>query len=137
MKLKEIMKLDLVTAMPDLCVRDAAKKMRDNNVGCVLVAEKDILLGILTDRDITCSVVAEDKNVEFTKVKDVMNKEIIFCTPETDIIEASKTMAASGIRRLPIQQNGKLKGIVTMCDLAPILKTEVDSFFSLEESYRH
>jgi CBS domain-containing protein len=136
MLLKEIMKKDLVTVSPETTVREAAKVIRDKNVGCILVAGHGSLKGLLTDRDIACWL-AEGKDPDFTKVSEIMREEITFCGPETDIFEASKIMASKRVRRLPVQSNGKLEGIVSISDLAPIFKEEVDNFFHIEEIYHH
>ena len=136
MLLREIMKKDLVTVIPGTSLREAAKVFRDKNIGCILVSGNGSLKGLLTDRDIACWL-AEGKDPDYTKVAEIMNKELTFCSPDTDIFEASKIMASNGVRRLPVQSNGKLEGIVSISDLAPIFKEEVDNFFHLEEIYHH
>jgi CBS domain-containing protein len=136
MLLREIMKKDLVQVIPGASVREAAKILRDKNIGCILVSGNGSLKGILTDRDIACWL-ADGKDPDYTKVDEIMNRELTFCSPDTDIFEASKIMASKGVRRLPIQSNGKLEGIVSISDLAPIFKEEVDNFFHLEEIYHH
>ena len=136
MLLREIMKKDLVTAFPETSVREVAKIFRDKDIGCILVTENGSLKGLLTDRDIACWL-ADGKDPDYTKVGEIMNRELTFCSPDTDIFEASKIMAGKGVRRLPVQSNGKLEGIVCISDLAPIFREEVDNFFHLEEIYHH
>ncbi|MBE9536682.1 MAG: CBS domain-containing protein [Proteobacteria bacterium] len=137
MLLREIMKRELVTVEPAASIKEAAERMKSGDVGCTLITENGVLRGILTDRDITCNVVAEGKDPDAIKVKEIMNKDIIFTSPETDTLEASRMMAQKKIRRLPVQSNGRLEGLVTMSELAPILREEMDNFFNLEEAYRH
>lgn len=137
MMLRDIMKRKLVTISPEMSVREAAGKMRDKNVGCVLVIENGRLTGILTDRDITCIVVAEGKDPDYTMVKEIMKADVVFSSPGMDILEASKIMAENGIRRLPIKVDGRLEGIISISDIAPILKNEMDNFFHVEEVYHH
>jgi signal-transduction protein with cAMP-binding, CBS, and nucleotidyltransferase domain len=137
MQLSQIMKRELVTATPEMSVKNAAEKMKSQNVGCVLITEKGTLKGILTDRDITCSVVAEGRNINDTRVREVMHSELIFSNPETDIFDASRIMSQKNIRRLPIQKNGRLEGLVSISDLAPVLKEEMDNFFHIEEAHHH
>ena len=137
MMLRDIMEKDIVTVTPDMTVREAAKKMKDEKIGCLLVTENDSLRGILTDRDIVCTVVANGKDPNYTMVKDIMNGDVVYTSPETDILEAFKIMAGHKIRRLPLKFNGKLEGIVSISDLAPILKSEMDNFFHVEEVYHH
>lgn len=137
MMLREIMKKDIVTITPDMSVREAAKKMKDWNVGCILVTENGSLRGILTDRDIACTVVANGKDPNYTMVKEIMNGDVVYTSPDTDIFEAFKIMAGHKIRRLPLKIDGKLEGIVSISDLAPVLKGEMDNFFHVEEVYHH
>lgn len=137
MLLKEIMQRDLETISPGTTVFDAAKRMKSKNIGCILVTEDGRLKGILTDRDITCSVVANGKEPSSVKVSEIMHKDPFFSSPETDIYDASKIMAEKGIRRLPIQSDGRLEGLITISELAPVLREETDNFFKLEEVYRH
>ena len=137
MMLRDIMEKDIVTVTPDMTVREAAKKMKEDKIGCILVTENGSLKGILTDRDITCMIVADGKDPNYTMVKEIMNCDVVYTSPETDILEAFKIMAGHKIRRLPLKFNGKLEGIVSISDLAPILKSEMDNFFHVEEVYHH
>ena len=137
MTLKEVMKKDIVTITPNMSVREAAKKMKDEKIGCLLVTENDSLRGILTDRDIVCTVVANGKDPNYTMVKDIMNGDVVYTSPDTDIFEAFKIMAGHKIRRLPLKFDGRLEVIVSISDLAPILKREMDDFFHVEEIYHH
>lgn len=137
MLLREIMKKDLITVRPETFVTEAAKKMKEHNVGCILVTENGSLKGLFTDRDIACWVVAEGRDPNSLRIKDVMKTDLVTATPDTDIFYASKIMAQKRIRRLPIQSNGHLEGIVSIADLAPVLKEELDNIFTIEEAPTH
>lgn len=134
MQIREIMKKerDIITCTPTDFVTAAAKKMSERNIGCVLVTEGGSLKGIITDRDITLSVVANGKNPNEVRLKDVMKTPVITGNPEWDVYETTKMMSQKKIRRLPIQHNGKIEGFVSMADLAPVLRKEIDSFLDLE-----
>jgi CBS domain-containing protein len=134
MRIREIMKRapDLVTCAPTDSVMDAAKKMERHNVWCVLITESGDLKGILTDRDITLSVVAKGKLPADTRARDVMKTHVLTGGPDWDLLQATQLMAEKKIRRLPIQSNGKLEGFVSLADLAPVVRKEVDSFFAIE-----
>jgi CBS domain-containing protein len=134
MRIREIMKRapDLVTCAPTDSVMDAAKKMERHNVGCVLITEGGRLKGILTDRDITLSVVAKGKVPGDTRVRDVMHTHVLTGGPDWDLLQATQLMAEKKIRRLPIQSNGTLEGFVSLADLAPAVQKEIDSFFAIE-----
>lgn len=136
MQIKEIMRRrpNIVTCTPDDYVVDAAKKMNEYNVGCVLVTENGSLKGILTDRDITLSVVAQGRNPKEVHLHEIMKTDIITGKPEWDLFEATRLMAEKKIRRLPIEANGRLEGFVSLADVAPIFKRELDSFLEIESS---
>lgn len=136
MLVKEIMKKvpDLVICAPTTYVTEAAKKMEDFNVGCILITEDGSLKGILTDRDIAVSVVAKGKNPRETQVKEIMKTHLITGRPDWDLFEATKLMAEKKIRRLPIQTNGRLEGFVSLADLAPVFQRELDSFLEIESA---
>lgn len=63
-----------------------------------------------------------------------MSTHVVTGKPEWDLLETTKMMAQKKIRRLPIQSNGKLKGFVSMADLAPVFKKEMDLFLDIESS---
>lgn len=134
MLVKEIMKKspDLVCCAPTDYVMDAAKMMEDNDIGCILITENNNLKGILTDRDITLLVVADGRDPRKVQVKEIMKTDIITGKSDWDLFEATKLMADKKIRRLPIQTNGKLEGFVSLADLAPVVKKELDSFLEIE-----
>ncbi len=104
---------------PDICLRDTAKKMETTGVGSLPVEENDKLIGIITDRDITCRAVAEARDAATTSVREVMSKEINFCYYYQHVADAAKIMEEKQIRRLPVlNRDGQLVGILTLTDLA-------------------
>ncbi len=136
MMLKEIMQKKLVTIAPDSTIREAARKMKSKGVGSVLIVNGMKLKGFLTDRDIACWL-AEGKDPDKQKVKDIMRTKIVTAKPNTDLHDASKLMGKKNVRRLPIIEGKSLVGIVTTSDIAPFVEEEVDSFFHLEKAYHH
>jgi len=118
MKLKDIMTKNVATVSLESNVLEAARKMRDLNIGAVPVVDGDRPVGIITDRDIVLRCVAEEKEAGTVKASEIMTKKIISAEPETNVEEAAKIMAEHQIRRLPIVENGKLVGIVSLGDLA-------------------
>jgi CBS domain-containing protein len=137
MQIKEIMKTgrDLVTCAPSDTVMEAAKKMKESNVGCILVTDKGALKGIVTDRDITLIVVAQGKSGKEVPLKDVMETHLFTGKPDWDLYEVTKLMAEKKIRRLPIQSDGRLEGFVSLADLAPVVRKELDSFLEISASF--
>ncbi len=136
MQIKEIMRKRpyIVTCSPNEFVTEAAKKMNEYNVGCVLVTEDGSLRGILTDRDITLSVVAQGKNPNEVHLYEIMKTDVVTGRPEWDLFEATRLMAEKKIHRLPIEANGRLEGFISLADLAPIVRGELDSFLEIEET---
>ena len=93
MKVKECMSLNVCYCNPESTVKDAAKLMCDNHVGCIPVCDNNKnIVGVLTDRDVILRTVACDKDSTTTTVSEVMTCKVCCCKPETDINEATKLM---------------------------------------------
>ena len=100
-------------------VVEAARIMRDENVGLVPIVESDRLLGMITDRDIAVRVVAAGKSPDTTRVVDAASRELVTVDPGHDFDEALRLMATHRVRRLPVvDEDGKLVGIVAQADVA-------------------
>lgn len=113
---------DVMTKNVDCCtlldnVYEVAVKMKELNVGAVPIVDNEKLVGMITDRDIVIRGVAE-RHPGSTKVEDIMSDKLITVSPDTDVKEAAKLMAEHQIRRLPVVENEKLVGIVSLGDLA-------------------
>jgi len=115
---------DVMTANPrslasSASVMEAARLMRDEDVGIVPVVEGEKLVGTVTDRDIAVRVVAEGKSAESTTVGEVASRELVTIDPQQDLDEALRLMARHQVRRLPVvEEDGKLVGIVAQKDVA-------------------
>ena len=115
---------DLMTKNPssidaDKPVSYAAKMMRDEDVGLAPIVEGDKLIGTLTDRDIAIRVVAEGKDPDQTKSRDVASTRLVTIDPQQDLDEALRLMAQHQVRRLPVvEEDGKLVGVVAQADVA-------------------
>lgn len=118
MKVSEIMTENPVTVDPESTAKDAAKIMREENLGTVLVAEGARLEGIVTDRQIAIKVVASEKDPNETRVSEFMTKDPITVSPDTDIEEVSQIIGDNGIRRVPVVQSERLVGIISVADIA-------------------
>jgi len=92
--------------------------MNHHEIGCLIASSRGKAVGIITERDILKRVVAEAKDPEKTKVKDVMSKPLIVVEPEMDLEEAAKLMFKMKIKKLPVVDSGRLAGLVTLTDLA-------------------
>jgi CBS domain-containing protein len=113
---------DIMTDEIECCtlldnVFEVAVKMKELNVGAIPIVDQDKLVGMITDRDIVIRGVAE-KHPGSTKVEAIMSNDLITVTPDTSSKEAAKLMAEYQIRRLPVVDDGKLIGIVSLGDFA-------------------
>jgi signal transduction histidine kinase len=139
--LREIMSSPVITVSVDSTVSEAARVMTEKNIGAVAAVTQDgALIGILTERDITKKIVAENKDPSAIKVRDVMVSNVNTAEPETTVYHASKIMSKGGFRRLPVVEDGKLVGIVTETDIENAMREQfmedVQTKASLEEKER-
>ena len=119
MKIKEIMTSDPELIDPNASIREAAKRMKSEDIGALPVGENDRLIGMVTDRDIAIRGVAEDRTPEATTVRDVMSEKVFYCFEDDDVEDAAQCMAENQVRRLPILTRDKrLTGIVSLADIA-------------------
>ena len=119
MKVKDCMCTDVCCVKPETKINEVAKLMCQNHVGSIPVCDtNNCLCGIVTDRDIILRTVACDKDVKTTPVSDIMSCNVCCCTPNTDVTEAERMMSQNQIRRIPVIDNNKIVGILTLGDLA-------------------
>ena len=113
------MRRDVQRISSDMLVADAAREMLDMDVGCLLVWEGNGIVGIVTDRDITCRAVAEARNPETTTVQDVMSKDVFTCFNDQSLSSAAQIMREKKVRRLPVlDHENHVVGILTLSDLS-------------------
>ncbi len=124
-KVKDYMTKPVKTIKGTATMAEAAKLMRKNRIGCLVVVDRDKPVGIITERDIAYKVVAEEKSLD-TKVKDAMTKDLKTIDGEKTLREAAKLMASHLVRRLPVVEKGKLVGIITIDDIMRAEKIEED-----------
>ena len=128
MQVKDVMTADVISVLPDETVAVASRLMARHNLGVLAVCSKDgKLRGMLTDRDVVLRCVAADEDPAELKVKQVMTRRLITVEPEDTLETASGRMAAQQVRRLPVVQEGKLTGMVSLADLCrrPEMQMEV------------
>ena len=114
---------DVMTANPiampaTASVVDAARAMRDSNIGNVIVLDNGQICGIVTDRDITVRGVAEGRDISQLKLADVCSREVTTLSPTDSVDDAVRLMREKAIRRVPVVEGGKPVGIVSLGDLA-------------------
>lgn len=99
-------------------VVEAARLMREEDIGSLPITDDDELLGMITDRDIATRVVAEAADPKMTSVEEVYSRDPVSVESNEDLEEALKLMARHQVRRLPVVENGRLVGIVVQADIA-------------------
>ena len=138
MKLRDIMSTPAVRIHPSENVAVAARTMERYNIGAMPVCGSDgRLYGIITDRDIVTRCIASGKRVENTKVEEVMTANIIAVRPDLDVSAAAAIMGRKQVRRLPVMENGKLCGMVSLGDIALKEDGNLDAADALVEISSH
>ena len=116
---KDIMTPRVECVSPETPIRDVAQLMKVHDVGFLPVLDNDRLVGTVTDRDIVLRVVADAKDVEYTKTRDAMTNEVIWCYEDQSIDEVADVMAKEEIRRILILNHAKRPvGVLSIGDLA-------------------
>ena len=118
MLVKDAMTPEVEWIGPETSLMQAAKKMRDLGIGSLPVRENNNLIGMVTDRDITCRGVAGDLDPANTPVRKVMTETVVWCFEDQDVQDAALMMEEHAIRRLPVlDQEKRMVGILSLDDL--------------------
>ena len=123
--IREVMTADPRTVETNATVVDAAREMRDGDVGAVVVADNGKVAGIITDRDIAVRVVAEGADPAATRVSDVATMNPVTLTVDQTVEDAIRLVREQDVRRIIVVQDGRPAGIVSLGDLA--IERDTDS----------
>jgi CBS domain-containing protein len=119
MKVREAMSRDVETVRSSQSIEEIAGQMDRKGIGYFPVCEHGSLVGIITDRDITCRVVADRRRPEVTKVAEVMSKGVAYCFEDDNLATAIQLMEQNRIRRIPVLDHKEhLVGLLSLTDLA-------------------
>jgi CBS domain-containing protein len=118
MKISEVMTTNVATLDMKSTAADAARVMKEQDIGDVVVTDGDQIRGIVTDRDIVVRAVAENKNPLDVPLAEIVSDDLVTLSPQDSVDDAVRLMADRALRRLPVVENGKPVGIVTLGDLA-------------------
>ena len=117
--IKDVMTPNPQTVAGDATLADAAREMKQDDVGAVLVRDDGSVSGILTDRDIVVRAIAEGRDPSSTKVSDVASRDVKTLTPDSSVEEAIRIVREQNVRRIPVVDDaGNPQGIVSIGDLA-------------------
>ncbi|HET9324979.1 MAG TPA: CBS domain-containing protein [Gaiellaceae bacterium] len=117
-KIRDAMTPTARAVSPQQSLVDAAKMMRDEDVGALPVVEDGRVVGMVTDRDIVVRAVAEGRDSAAVKAGEVASREVVAVEPEQDLDEALNLMARHRVRRLPVVEQGRLVGVLAQADVA-------------------
>jgi CBS domain-containing protein len=117
-EIRELMTPNPVSMPGTASVHEAARAMRDEDIGDVVVIEHNQVCGIVTDRDIAVRIVAEEKDPAATSLADICSHSLLTVKPSDKVEHAVRLMRTHAIRRLPVVEDGKAVGIVSLGDLA-------------------
>jgi CBS domain-containing protein len=116
--IRDLMTSDPATVEASATLKEAAELMKSKDIGDVLVVENDELQGIVTDRDIVVRAIAEGKDPDDCSVREVATTDLTTVSPDDSIEDAIKQVESADVRRLPVVEDGKPVGIVSLGDLA-------------------
>ena len=134
MKLREIMASPVICIHPEESVAVAARRLERYNIGILPVCGNDgSLCGLVTDRDLVTRCLAAGRNPATTPVREVMTGQVITARADMDASVAAGLMGRTQIRRLPVVENGRLCGMVSLGDLARREQTVYDATDALSE----
>ena len=120
LEVKDIMVDKVLAIEVDASLTDAVKLMNKHEIGCLIVMKNGNPVGIVTERDLLKRVLAESEELKKVKVKEVMSKPLVTGKPDMEIEDAARLMFQRKIKKLPLVENRKLLGLVTLTDLLRI-----------------
>lgn len=124
--LSEVINRNVVTVAPTAALSEAAYLMMNEDIGALVVVDGEARpVGIITDRDMVVSAIAEGVNPEEVTVEEIMTKDLITVDEDTDLFEMLSILSENSIRRLPVTRGIKLIGIVSVDDLIVVVATEL------------
>ena len=138
MKIRDIMTDRVVRIHPEESVSVAARSLTIHNIGMLPVCGNDgRVCGVVTDRDLVTRCIASGRNPAATPVRDVMSANVVLAVSAMTTEEAARLMGSRQIRRLPVVENGKLCGMVSLGDLANRKETDAEAGKALSEISNH
>ena len=118
LKVEDVMVTDVITISYRASVKRAAQVMNKHEIGCLIVVKGNKAVGIVTERDMLKRVVARAADPKKTRVEEIMSQPLIVVEPDMELEDAVKLMFEMKIKKLPVVDNGKLVGIVSITDIA-------------------
>jgi len=134
MKVSDIMTKRIVTVDKDEPVIAAARLLKRHNIGALPVTDSEMRLrGIITDRDIVLRCLAAEADPRNMRISEIMSRGIITVSPDDRVDNAVISMSTDQVRRLPVVEDGRVMGIVSLCDMARNQSCEMEAAEALSE----
>lgn len=128
MQVQDLMNSNVISIAPEESASLAARLLNRYNIGALPVCSTgQVLRGILTDRDIVMRCIAAEEDPERTSAGDIMTRDVATVTPEDDVRSAARLMAVKQVRRLPVVEDGKLVGMLSLGDVAQSQRFEMET----------
>jgi CBS domain-containing protein len=117
---------NVISVTPDTTVKFVANLMKEKNIGCVVIAENNKPVGIVTDRDFAIRGGHLCEEEETRQIREIMTEDVRTIRKDTDFFDAIQEMKSSGVRRLPVvDMGGRLVGLITLDDIIRLLAREL------------
>ena len=123
---KDVMKTNVISLDSSNTIKDAASKMDEFNVGCVIITKDNTPVGIITERDFVKRIAAKNKDLS-SSLSDVMSSPLTTINADETVWEAAEKMKQNRIHKLPVLDDNKVSGIITTTDLVEICSVGSDS----------
>lgn len=134
MKVSDIMSTHIVSIRTDEPTSAAARLLSRHNLGALPVCGADgQLRGMVTDRDIVLRCVAADGDTRHTPVSEIMSRGVSFASPDDSVEKAAAIMSQAQVRRLPVVENGRPVGMVSVCDMIRSGRCSAEAASALSE----
>jgi CBS domain-containing protein len=118
LKAEDVMIRGVVTIDENASVKEAADNMNQFEIGSIIATRKGKAIGIITERDLLKRIVSEGKSAKKTKVKEIMSSPLVAISSNTDLEEAARLMFEKRIKKLPVVDQNRLVGLVSLTDIA-------------------
>jgi CBS domain-containing protein len=123
MKVRDVASAAVVAVGPAQSLREATQLMAKHRVGSAVVQDAEMLVGILTERDVL-NAVASASDPEQVSVEEIMTADVVTVGPDWDLIEAARVMAHRRIRHLVVYEGGQLLGVLSVRDVLPAVLSQ-------------
>ena len=123
------------SATPKMPLFDALKMMAEKNIGSLMVLEDDKLIGVLSERDYARKVILKGKSSKDTPVEEIMSTHVVCVGPEHSIEDCMALMTDKRVRHLPVLENDKLVGVISIGDVVKAIISEKDIMIEQLEHY--